>query len=186
MRLRRAVLLALIPVLAGSCSATTDRDRYASGDAGSTTFANDGPEALYLEGCSAYAFEQLLGERWVDRGPAVVCVWEGFAQPVAPGARARFDLLAPQEPGTWRLRYTVGFRCDPAQPLREDSCAEVVSLHTPPFLVQTLCEPSACGPPLGMPNVLCPDGEHVAGPTDRCLLDSTSGLCGWEILSCPE
>ena len=29
-------------------------------------------------------------------------------------------------------------------------------------------------------------GESVAGPTDRCLEDLESGLCGWEIASCPD
>jgi hypothetical protein len=44
------------------------------------------------------------------------------------------------------------------------------------------CPPEACGPPLGMPNVLCPDGS-IGGPTGRCLLQPQGG-CGWEVRWC--
>ena len=49
---------------------------------------------------------------------------------------------------------------------------------------QTACESSECGPQLGMPNYLCPDGKTTAGPTGRCLRNS-DGTCGWEVTSCP-
>jgi eight-cysteine-cluster-containing protein len=47
------------------------------------------------------------------------------------------------------------------------------------------CPVEECGPAMGMPNTLCPDGVTVAGPTGRCLrhLDNS---CGWEVISCPE
>lgn len=47
-----------------------------------------------------------------------------------------------------------------------------------------LCETGACGPQLGLPNVLCSDGVTVAGPTNRCLRGET-GACGWEVIDCP-
>lgn len=47
----------------------------------------------------------------------------------------------------------------------------------------TLCADGACGPALGMPNYLCPDGVTVAGPTGNCL--DMGGQCGWEVISCP-
>jgi hypothetical protein len=47
------------------------------------------------------------------------------------------------------------------------------------------CDPRACGPQLGIPNVLCANGIHVEGATDRCLRDPEMRACGWEILSCP-
>ncbi len=47
------------------------------------------------------------------------------------------------------------------------------------------CPIEKCGPPLGAPNYICPDGETVAGPTDRCLLEP-SGRCAWEVVSCPN
>lgn len=46
------------------------------------------------------------------------------------------------------------------------------------------CERAACGPPLGIPNVVCPDGKTVSGPTGRCIRHP-SGACGWEIARCP-
>jgi hypothetical protein len=47
------------------------------------------------------------------------------------------------------------------------------------------CPPERCGPPLGMPNLLCPDGKTVAGPTGRCL-QRPGGACGWEVATCPD
>ncbi len=44
--------------------------------------------------------------------------------------------------------------------------------------------PGACGPALGMPNYLCPDGKTVAGPTGQCL--DKGGVCGWEVIACPK
>jgi len=46
------------------------------------------------------------------------------------------------------------------------------------------CDPSACGPALGQPNKICPDGVTEAGPTGRCLTNANGG-CGWEIAQCP-
>jgi hypothetical protein len=51
--------------------------------------------------------------------------------------------------------------------------------------VTPTCPVEKCGPPLGMPNYLCPDGKSVGGPTGRCLLQPT-GACGWEVKSCPD
>lgn len=47
------------------------------------------------------------------------------------------------------------------------------------------CADDACGPALGMPNQLCPDGVHSSGPTGRCLRQA-DGTCGWEIAECPR
>jgi hypothetical protein len=47
------------------------------------------------------------------------------------------------------------------------------------------CPVEECGPQLGMPNDLCPDGKTVAGPTGRCLAGA-DGACGWEVRSCPD
>ncbi len=45
------------------------------------------------------------------------------------------------------------------------------------------CLPDACGPPLGLPNVICADGS-MGGPTGRCR-QNADGACGWEIRECP-
>ena len=47
------------------------------------------------------------------------------------------------------------------------------------------CDPAKCGPQPGQPNRICADGT-TAGPTGRCLLDATTGNCGWEVTSCPS
>jgi len=46
-----------------------------------------------------------------------------------------------------------------------------------------LCAPAQCGPGLGIPNYLCPDGVTLAGPSGRCLR-GTNGGCGWEVVAC--
>ena len=46
------------------------------------------------------------------------------------------------------------------------------------------CDTAKCGPQLGIPNQICPDGS-TAGPTGRCLLHA-DGSCGWEVTSCPS
>ena len=47
----------------------------------------------------------------------------------------------------------------------------------------SLCTSAQCGPGLGAPNYLCPDGVTVAGPSGRCLR-SMNGSCGWEVVAC--
>lgn len=46
------------------------------------------------------------------------------------------------------------------------------------------CKVEECGPPLGMPTILCEDGS-LGGNTGRCLL-TERGDCAWEIRECPE
>lgn len=47
------------------------------------------------------------------------------------------------------------------------------------------CEIKDCGPQMGMPNTLCPDGKTVSGPTGKCL-PSGWGTCAWEVIECPK
>ena len=49
-----------------------------------------------------------------------------------------------------------------------------------------LCQKSACGPQLGMPNYVCPDGKTVAGPTGQCISTKTDPQCHWQVVSCPN
>jgi hypothetical protein len=184
---RRSRLLALL-VAGGlsACVAETDRERYAAGELGTTRFRNLSPTAsLWLDGCGAFALQRLEDGRWQAPVPAHVCVWEGFAQRVAPGSERDEEFVAPEEPGTWRLLYAVGVGCRADRPLASEHCRQLGEAATDPFEVTALCEERACGPALGMPSWLCPDGVSVAGPTGRCLRDPESGACGWEIGSCP-
>jgi hypothetical protein len=185
----RAMRLAVVLVgaLLWGCVAETDRDRYAPGDAGVASFRNLSPtRSLYLDGCSAFGFSRLEGGRWHPPEPAHVCVWQGFAQPVPPGEVRSEPFVAPAEAGTWRLVYAVGAGCRADRPLAAGHCAQLGELATDAFEVAALCDERACGPALGMPSRLCPDGVSVAGPTGRCLRDSGSGACGWEVTACPE
>jgi hypothetical protein len=178
-----AIAIGLMALI--GCRAETDREQYTVGDLGVATFINGTRVVAYLGGCSTYSFEKLEAERWTDRGPAGICVWEGFAQPVEPGT-SRDELLIPGEMGTWRLRYSAGLGCLVSEPLNEESCEFIGAIYSSQFSVVGVCDPAECGPPLGMPNWLCPDGESIAGPTDRCLEDPEVGQCGWEIADCPD
>jgi hypothetical protein len=68
-------------------------------------------------------------------------------------------------------------------PTPDGTCGpEIKTCPTPP--PPTTCKATDCGPALGMPNYLCPDGKTVAGPTGKCLASAT-GTCGWEVVTCP-
>lgn len=45
------------------------------------------------------------------------------------------------------------------------------------------CTPEECGPALGMPNYICPDGS-VGGP-QPCERDPSTGVCSYKIRECP-
>lgn len=45
------------------------------------------------------------------------------------------------------------------------------------------CKPEDCGPQMGMPNTLCPDGVTMSGPGE-CV--PTESGCGWEVVECPS
>ena len=61
---------------------------------------------------------------------------------------------------------------------------EILTCPAPPPPPPIDCTaPNACGPALGMPNHLCPDGKTVAGP-GPCI--DQGGVCGWQIISCPK
>jgi hypothetical protein len=186
-RLVQIGLVAFIPLaLLSACSVETDRQIYVSGDEGMARFSNHLTQAVYLGGCFPFVFEKLEGSRWDSRGAPVMCVWEGLAQPVAPGERVDTAFNAPGEPGTWRLSYPVGLQCDPSQPLGDSHCAFTSSVPGAPFAVLGECQlPEGCGPLLGMPNWLCPDGS-MGGPTDRCLESPDGAFCFWEIRDCPK
>jgi len=181
----RLALLGLCALGGLACFASTDRATYTPQEAGTATFSNESDATVSLAGCSAYSLEQQFEHGWRDSGPAVVCIWEGLARPIDAGESLSLPLLAPNTPGTWRLRFTAALGCDPDLPLSQADCERTGPIHTPAFDVRALCAANACGPPLGMPNRLCPDGEASAGPTGRCLRDPDSGSCGWEIAECP-
>ncbi len=81
--------------------------------------------------------------------------------------------------------------CNPTSPLGfcgDGTCNNGETITTCP----ADCTPSlpinngtcTCGPQLGMPNRLCPDGNNVAGPTGNCVRHA-DGTCGWQVAECP-
>jgi hypothetical protein len=87
-------------------------------------------------------------------------------------------------------------RCEPARGVCKDdsSCGpdqkcDLSACRLPPMTTpaadpsRALCDVAKCGPQLGLPNGMCPDGS-ISGPTGRCLLNA-DGSCGWEIKECP-
>jgi hypothetical protein len=182
------LLSASLSLVLVACSAATDRDRYEMGEAGTTTFENGLDHPVYLEGCSAWAFERSGADGWQGAGPGVVCIWEGFAQPVAPQSSVSFAFSAPSLAGRYRLRYLAGIGCDPAQPMSRAHCLDLAPVFSEPFDVAgEICgaEEPGCRPMPALPSYLCEDGIHTGG-LGECRRDAETGACGWEILSCPE
>jgi len=116
------VPLLLAVALLAACGPATDRDRYAVGETGVATFHNQLVMPLYLAGCNHFDYEKRVGDAWVSQGPDLTCIWEGLAEPVAPGEVVT-DPIRAREPGTWRLRYAVGAHCSDAAPLEAAHCS---------------------------------------------------------------
>lgn len=175
--------LAVAAALLAACAPATDRDRYEVGETGSVTLRNHlASETLYLGGCGHFEYEKRVGQDWVGQGSDTVCVWEGFAEPVAPGA-AVVDPIVAREPGTWRLRFPVGLGCSEAAPLSE--CASVETLHSNPFeVVAGGCVVTGCSGQLCAEEHLATTCEwlpHYACYRDaRCGRFGADGRCGWE------
>lgn len=152
---RVALLLPLLAALA-ACAPETDRQRYEVGERGTVRFRNAlGATTLWLGGCGHFDYEKQIGDAWVGQGRDVACVWEGFADPLAPGAAVEDEILA-REPGVWRLRYAVGVGCSAGAPLSEGSCATVAELASNEFeVVEGGCVQTGCS------GQLCADA-HVA------------------------
>jgi hypothetical protein len=132
MTIRMAMVIGTALLLA--CMPETDREHYAAGESGVATFENTTLATLYLGGCSHFDYEKQIGDAWVSQGPDVVCVWEGFAKSVLPGAVVT-DPIQAREPGTWRLRYPVGIDCSVTTPLREEHCRAIGHVTSNPFEV---------------------------------------------------
>ncbi|HXU03726.1 MAG TPA: hypothetical protein VN903_22325 [Polyangia bacterium] len=67
-----------------------------------------------------------------------------------------------------------------------DARCDLTNCRLPPVAAAPnapTCDPTKCGPQLGLPTIMCTDGS-VGGSTGRCLLNA-DGSCGWEIRPCP-
>jgi len=170
-------------LLAVAC-AETDRDSYPAGETGTVRFVNSARIPLYLAGCSHFDQEKQVGSRWVSQGPAAVCVWEGFAQPVPPGGVVT-ESFAAREPGTWRLRYQVGVGCSETAPLREGDCKAVVEVESNEFeVLGSGCVVSGCSGQICADQVWASTCEwlppYACFRTARCGNFGPGGSCAWE------
>jgi hypothetical protein len=172
-----------------ACAPQTDRARYATGEAGTSTFTNQLAIPLYLGGCGHFEYEKRVGDAWVSQGPDVVCVWQGFAQRVAPSIAVTDGFVA-REPGIWRLRYEVGAGCSESAPLDAQHCARVDTIVSNEFqvivndCVVTGCSSEICSdhpqasPCIWRAEYECYRDAHCGhfGPADECAWEPTEEL----------
>lgn len=184
-----AAALAGLGVLLLACSPPprTDRDQYPAGAYGRVLLRNTTGLTLWLAGCSHFEYQQQVGDEWVTRDPEKTCVWEGFAEPVEPGATVRDPLDTQREPGIWRVRYPVGLGCAADQPLSEASCAAIFEMVSNPFEIGDEgcviggCSGELCGERGDVLVSLCVWLEEFAcyGKA-RCGRFGPGGRCAWE------
>jgi eight-cysteine-cluster-containing protein len=174
----------LLAALLAACAPETDQDRYEVGESGRVTFRNETLATLYLGGCGHFDYEKRIGEEWLSQAPDTVCVWEGFADPVAPGSVVTEPFRA-REPGTWRLRYAVGAACSESAPLDERHCAAVGEVASNEFQVlASSCVVGGCSGQLCAEEPLASTCEwlpHYACFREaRCGRFGPEGGCAWE------
>lgn len=167
-----------------ACAPETDRERYEVGESGVATFHNQMSATLYLGGCNHFDYEQRIGNAWVSQGPDAICVWEGFAEPVRPGGVVT-DPIRARAPGTWRLRYPVGFGCSDAAPLGDGHCALIGELISNEFeVLESACVVGGCSGQLCADEPLtssCEWWPHYACFREaHCGRFGPAGSCGWE------
>lgn len=177
------IALPAAALLTAAC-AETDRDSYPSGAAGTVRFHNITRVPVYLAGCSHFDYEKQVGARWVSQGPAAVCVWEGFAQPVPPDGVVT-EPIETREPGVWRLRYQVGVGCSAAAPLREADCTAVEEFHSNEFeVLDSGCVVSGCSGQICAEQAWATTCEwlpqYACFHQARCGNFGPGGACGWE------
>jgi eight-cysteine-cluster-containing protein len=114
-------------------------------------------------------------------------VWEGIAQPVAPGESVTDPIFA-REPGTWRLRYEVGVGCSDRKPLGSADCRRVFEVESNEFtVVGGGCVVAGCSGELciekGRDDVVTPCvwlPQYECLEETRCGPFGPGGACGWE------
>jgi hypothetical protein len=181
---RCCIVLACVALLLAGCRAETDRDHYEVGEPGTVRLHNTTRIPLYLEGCSAFAYEKQVGGRWLPQGPALTCIWEGLARPLAPGT-ALEEPIETSMPGTWRVRYRVGLGCSDAAPLGEADCAVIGELTSNAYEVAASeCVVSGCSGQIcdEEPRLTTCEWQpsYACYRSARCGRFGPDGSCAWE------
>jgi hypothetical protein len=126
----------------GNCSGVvvvTDKKSYAVGEKVVGTVINNTKASVFLQGCSIFTWEKQVGGGWIDKGPTMICGWEGYAKEVTAGSSLSQDEL-PKGAGIWRLGAFYGVGCLPNQPLSGAQCASTTTAYSDPITVGTPVE----------------------------------------------
>ena len=168
-----------VAMVSGLCDGTlwaeTDSAQYAADAQGTAVLHNDTAADVFLPGCGDYYYDQLVDSVWTDWGPNVVCDWEGYIRPLRAGDsfESAIGPFTSLEPGTWRVRFTVGHGCLEGVPMSEAACTSEEEVSTPPFEI-------TAEPECGDPAVMALYGTCMASTdADACAaLGGTWGLIG--------
>jgi hypothetical protein len=122
------------PCKKASVSIITDKLSYASGSPAQATLENGASTSIFLGGCGLFTRERVEGGAWVDKGPWIMCGWEGYGKEVAPGGKI-VDTVPTDKGGTWRLKARYGVGCTVGKPLSQAGCTSVGEAVSDPYTV---------------------------------------------------
>ncbi len=104
------------------------------------TWVNATGSSIFLPGCSTYSIQTSPDSTtWTDKGPNVVCVWEGVAVEVPAGAY--FDTQGWQAPtdsgtvGNYRFHGSYATGCTVGKPMSQAACAGSSTVDSQSFFV---------------------------------------------------
>lgn len=127
----------------GACSVVviilTDKKSYPKNAPVKGTVINKSSASIFLQGCSIFSWEKRVGSVWIDKGPSIMCGWEGNAREVKPGS-SQVESQNGHGPGTWRLTAPYGVGCTSGKPLSAANCNEMAKAYSDPFTVGTILE----------------------------------------------
>jgi len=120
----------------GKVTIFTDLRSYGTSQPAKGTVHNGTAHSIFLPGCAIFSRDLLEGGKWVNKGPAVLCGWEGNAVEVLPGQgqsqEVSFGTL-----GSWRLTLEYGIGCKRGVPLSAAKCASMGKAISPAVKVFT-------------------------------------------------
>lgn len=110
----------------GKVTVTTDTSSTGISKSVTGTVFNGTASSIWLMGCDIFSreFREKPQDKWRDRGPTMVCAWEGEAKEVKPGKTHSGSAFF-HEPGTWRLTLSYGIGCKKGKPMNAGNCQEL-------------------------------------------------------------